>query len=129
MFDVFFMKFVLFVYLCLYLANLRQLRKDSDQLNIEPFTEIDPSPLMKAFEENNQALEQSKNAGTNRMNCTNSISISKLFEHLCLKHNTNFVALTKELLMISLQVLSTFKSFTNRFGMVSTRDAFVFKLC
>ena len=129
MFDVFFMKFVLFVYLCLYLANLRQLGKDSDQLNIEPFTEIDPSPLMKAFEENNQALEQSKNAGTNRMNFTNSISISKLFEHFCLKHNTNFVALTKELLMISLQVLSTFKSFTNRFGMVSTRDAFVFKLC
>lgn len=95
MFDVFFMKFVLFVYLCLYLANLRQLRKDSDQLNIEPFTETDPSPLMKAFEENNQALEQSKNAGTNRVNFTNSISNSKLFEDLGLKHNTNFVALTK----------------------------------
>ena len=122
MLDVCLIKFVL--------ANLRQLRQDSDQSNIEPLPEVDPSPLMKAFEENSQALEQSKNAGTSRVNFTNSVSNSKLLEHLSLEHNTNFAALTKELLLtISLQLLSTFKSFSNNFGMVSTRDAFVFKFC
>lgn len=126
-----FLKFVSVVYLCLNLANLRQLHRDSDQSNIEPLPEVDPSPLMKAFEENSQALEQSQNAGTSRVNFTNSVSNSKLIEHLGLKHNTNFVASTKELLlMILLQLLSIFKSFTNRFDIISTRwDAFIFKLC